>query len=645
MKLFKLHMLLCFLSFVCACDYLDVEPEKKGTLDEAFASPNSARDFLYACYSYIPHFSYLNDAPELIGASDELCLTSQWATNWHFGKAINMGIQTAADPLYNYWSHYKSISQPSRCVAYNLYEAIRQCYVFLKRVDAVPGMKADDQTQYKAEARFLIAYYHYCLLRLYGPIVIVEEEIPFDAPEEVIYPKRKPYDECVLWIAQLFDEAAMTLPSTRSSSEFGKPTSIAAKALKARMLLYAASPLFNGNSEYYSNFKNKDGQLLISQEYDKNKWLDALWATEEAIDMALQAGYGLFKYPQMPSGLTEEEKAYFNSRYAILMMPSEGNHDLIWPYSGAASSFQQFNATKGVSVGSTTVPYGGISPSFQMVETYYTKKGLPIDKDPDFAYDRRYGLAKDPATNENTPRLHLNREPRFYAHVAYDRSIFESDNLDGLNGRVAPRLYMRMGEVNPLTGLSNTNDPLKDNIVPNGYILKKIYHPNTSFKDNKVTQKNYSLPLIRLTELYLNYAEAYYEYYGRLDGTALEYLDAIRHRAGIPGVEESWNGIAGKDYREIIRQERTIELMGEGHRFYDARRWKIAHLTFANVQKRWNCFPSGYTNANVQPLNDYYTLKDSNEPKKVFEVPQHYLYPIDSRDVDINPNMVQNPGW
>ena len=88
-----------------------------------------------------------------------------------------------------------------------------------------------------------------------------------------------------------------------------------------------------------------------------------------------------------------------------------------------------------------------------------------------------------------------------------------------------------------------------------------------------------------MTELYLNYVEAYYEYYGRLDGQALIYLNDIRSHAGIPDVETSWQGIAGKDYREIIRQERTIELMYEGHRFFDARRWKIAHLTFNKVQK------------------------------------------------------------
>jgi len=306
---------------------------------------------------------------------------------------------------------------------------------------------------------------------------------------------------------------------------------------------------------------------------------------------------------------------------------------------------QQFNTAKGISTGSTTVPYGGISPSFQMVETYYTKNGLPIDKDPEYNYPRRYGSAVDPETGETTARLNLDREPRFYGQIAYDRSKFESDGIDGTSSAKPLRLYMRMGEVNPVTGLSNGNDPLKDNIAPNGYILKKLYHPSTSFKDNKVAQKNYGMPLLRLTELYLNYAEAYYEYYEKLDGIALFYFNEIRRRANIPDVDDAWQGIEGKDYREIIRQERTIELIGEGHRFFDARRWKTAHLTFSKVQKRWNCFASGFSSSNVQPAADYLTVRNSNEPPKAFEVPKHYLYPIDSRDVDTNPNMVQNPGW
>ena len=400
------------------------------------------------------------------------------------------------------------------------------------------------------------------------------------------------------------------------------------------MLLYAASPLFNGNSEYYSDFKNKDGEQLISLQYDKEKWKKALDAAEDAINEAHAAGHDLYTHLQAPVGISDAEKGYFNHRWSLVTMPSAGNTDIIWAYTGSRMNIQQMIAPRGLSQGSTTVPYGGLAPSMQMVETYLTKNGLPIDKDPSFQYDRRFGITTDPETGEKTVRLHLDRATNF-----------ELDGRDGIKGGKGYTLYLRMGEINPETNQTNGNDPLKDNITPNGYLWKKYLHPNTSFANNQVAVRATAFPLVRLTELYLNYVEAYYEYYGRLDGQALIYLNDIRSHAGIPDVETSWQGIAGKDYREIIRQERTIELMYEGHRFFDARRWKIAHLTFNKVQKRWNCFPAGFTTQSPQSAENYLTLRNSNEPTKTFNVPQHYLYPLDSRDININPNLVQNPGW
>jgi len=615
-------------------------------LEEAFASVNSARNFLYACYSFMPESSDHNGEPQFNGASDEVCITSQWATTWHYSKVANIGSQTAADPIYNYWSYFKSPTQSSRCKAYNLYGAIRQCYTFLNRVESVPGISAAEITDFSSQAKFLIAYYHYLLLRLYGPIVLIDREIPLDATGELAFPKRRPYDECVEWIADRLDEVAPLLPPIQTSDKYGAPTRAAARGIKSRMLLYAASPLFNGNSEYYSDFKNKDGEQLISLQYDKEKWKKALDAAEDAINEAHAAGHDLYTHLQAPVGISDAEKGYFNHRWSLVTMPSAGNTDIIWAYTGSRMNIQQMIAPRGLSQGSTTVPYGGLAPSMQMVETYLTKNGLPIDKDPSFQYDRRFGITTDPETGEKTVRLHLNREPRFYADIAYDRATnFELDGRDGIKGGKGYTLYLRMGEINPETNQTNGNDPLKDNITPNGYLWKKYLHPNTSFANNQVAVRATAFPLVRLTELYLNYVEAYYEYYGRLDGQALIYLNDIRSHAGIPDVETSWQGIAGKDYREIIRQERTIELMYEGHRFFDARRWKIAHLTFNKVQKRWNCFPAGFTTQSPQSAENYLTLRNSNEPTKTFNVPQHYLYPLDSRDININPNLVQNPGW
>lgn len=131
------------------------------------------------------------------------------------------------------------------------------------------------------------------------------------------------------------------------------------------MLLYAASPLFNGNSEYYSDFKNKDGEQLISLQYDKEKWKKALDAAEDAINEAHAAGHDLYTHLQAPVGISDAEKGYFNHRWSLVTMPSAGNTDIIWAYTGSRMNIQQMIAPRGLSQGSTTVPYGGLAPSMQ----------------------------------------------------------------------------------------------------------------------------------------------------------------------------------------------------------------------------------------------------------------------------------------
>ncbi len=324
----------------------------------------------------------------------------------------------------------------------------------------------------------------------------------------------------------------------------------------------------------------------------------------------------------------------------VTTLPREisDNPDMIWVDSRSPVNSQQMYAIRGLTNNSVSVPYGGVSPSFRMVETFLTKNGLPIDKDPEFDYPHRYDPVQD-EYGEWTAKMHLGRETRFYADIAYDRAHDYE-----LRGNWT--LYLRMGEKHPATKLTMGNDPNRDMQTINGYLVKKTVHPNSYFPNNSVSagRIDWAWPLVRMTELYLNYAEAYVEYHGTLAGQALQYMNDIRDRVGVPRIDDAWKGIPGKDYREIIRQERTIELMFEGHRYFDARRWKIAHLTFAEPSKRWNCFPTGFTTTNVQPYDSYLTIMPSIETSKIFEQ-KHYLYPIDAENISSNRNLVQNPGW
>lgn len=130
-----------------------------------------------------------------------------------------------------------------------------------------------------------MGYYHQCLLEYYGPIVLVKKFIPIDAPESEILTPRTPYDECVKYIAECYDRAAGLLPDVVGESELGLPTKMAALSYKARLLLYAASPLVNGNPDYIG-FNNPDGTPLMSTTYDPEKWKRALDAAAAAIALA-----------------------------------------------------------------------------------------------------------------------------------------------------------------------------------------------------------------------------------------------------------------------------------------------------------------------------------------------------------------------
>jgi hypothetical protein len=154
---------------------------------------------------------------------------------------------------------------------------------------------------------------------------------------------------------------------------------------------------------------------------------------------------------------------------------------------------------------------------------------------------------------------------------------------------------------------------------------------------------DYPWPIIRLAELYLNYAEAYNEYYGPAQ-EVYDALNRIRIRSFVPTVEDAWTGVnaatpnkhtSQEGLRDIIRQERMIELAFEGQRHYDLRRWKIADQYFNRPVQGWS--------VDEETINGFYTLKDVGQ--RSFIYPRDYLFPIKQSEILVNTNLVQNPGW
>ena len=201
---------------------------------------------------------------------------------------------------------------------------------------------------------------------------------------------------------------------------------------------------------------------------------------------------------------------------------------------------------------------------------------------------------------------------------------------------------MRAGERNGAEWANGAANLGRD-LIYGGYAIAKGIHPDAKMTATQRSIVSYPYILARLGELYLNYAEAYVEYYGKLDGKALEYINAIRNRAGIPNMETSYAKIGGLPTGDAlinaVRLERTIELLFEGHMFYDYRRWMTASKEFAGME-------DGMIGLNVAgaTAEDFYKETRLTTQPYIFNS-KEYLHPINQEDINVNRNLVQNPGW
>ncbi len=406
-----------------SCEFLDVVPDDTSTLDDAFKTETNAGNFIYGCYSVMPAFlDFRNNeawatTPEMIGSP-------HWTSEWFYYLIVQ---RCNYSPAYGGSALWK-----------NMYDGIRNCWIFLNNIDKTVPVKwtqeefEKNKKQWIGEAYFLIGYYHLCLMQAYGPVVISDQLLDSDAPAEEMMQTRRPYDECVERVAAFFDKALEYLPDSYNDSNLGRATSITAEALKARLFLYAASPLYNGNTDY-ADFKNKaefGGEQLISTTYDKEKWKKALDQYEKAITKAESKNFRLYEYTGNTSGLTDFDKAVANSRYKIAA--GWDSPELIWPYTGRketlgySNGFNYHAILHGIS--NETVPIGGLGTTLWTARLYLTKNGKEIDKDPNYDYTNCMQV-----DNDEVLKLNKNREPRFYADLGYDRGPYEISNANGLD--------------------------------------------------------------------------------------------------------------------------------------------------------------------------------------------------------------------
>lgn len=629
MKTKIISLLLLGIITFTSCNYLDIVPDERATEKDAFKDAAAAERFLYACYAYIPD-------PRSGTYSIDLLTGDDVVTPWEheiFGQFAR-GEYTPSKPYINYWN--------------DLFKGIRYCYLLKENLAAVSGLSEENLKTYEAEADFLIAYYHYLLVRTYGPTIIVKELADINtAPADFL--GRSTYDECVDFITESLKEVAERLPMEWTGSDYGRATGPAAMAIRARLLLYAASPQFNGGDKFknlYGSFKNPDGTQLISTQFDQTKWEKAKAACKEAIEWAERSGHLL--YEAAPGALSQtpepEDMAQRSLRFTFL--DKDNTKEVIWAFCSKEDTGNGLQSKNLPRWSSKT--WGGTAPTLRQIERFYTRNGLPIDEDPDYPYDKRYTVTSFQPNTEDTiygegETILLNtlREPRFYAWIAFHHGYYEVQGEDKSEVTSAYHTKFKRGKSNAklLTEfLFNQNSGKTERGTGSftGYLVKKGAHPGSNITSTGRHLVQYPWPVIRLAELYLNYAEACIEC-NELE-TGIGYLDKVRYRAGIPGVKESWQGIAMLDQnklRAIVRRERQIELFLENHNFWDLRRWGEAETL--GIQ------PMGMS---VMEKSD---LAAFGQPAAVDVrrrfIPAQYLMPLPIEEININSNLVQNPGY
>lgn len=655
MKIYKTLFASIILLFthVSCNDFMDVVPDNLATLDIIFNNRASAEKYMATCYSYVPLYGGQYENPGLTAGNETWYYAShdpdgQWSNRWAY--FIALGNQNVNEPLANYWDGENGGKR--------LFAGIRDCNIFLEYVSdrsRVSGLKETERLRWLAEVQVLKAFYHYYLFQLYGPIPIVDKNLPITATPEEVKVKREKVDVVVNYIAELIsDEVVMNLPPriTLNLTEDGRLTQAAALSIKAKLLLLAASPLFNGNTSY-ANFVDHNNEPFINQTYDRNKWTRAAEATKKAIDNAEASGVQLYDISDDVTSPLPDELAY--SLHVRGAVTERFNKELIWSigkqntrnlqeWSMARLSpiMEKDDVPENVLFGTAK---SVLAPTLATAERFYSKNGVPLEDDKDWVNNGWYGnrYKTQPITSadkynmkegERTAILHFHREPRFYGTLGFDRGTWFGAGWD--RAEAEPNYIKgRSGELGGVrkTGVRSIT----------GYYAKKINHMKNAVKGATGHIEEYPFPIIRLADLYLMYAEALNEAHDGVQSDVYLYVNKVRTRSGIPGVVEAWATHSTKPtlpstssgMREIIHRERNIELALEGQHYFDVRRWKTASRELSRPIQGWDIM--GEDEAN------YYQIKTIQNPPLFTN--KQYLWPLKENSIINNSNLIQTYGW
>lgn len=619
-------LLIALLCFVSSCDYLGVSDQLAGGLqntEQVFDNVSYTKRWYANVFAGIPDYSGINSVNvgafknPWTGMCDELVVGYGNSSKYNNSdrNAANMGFHRYGD----------------------CYKYIRQANIFLQKAHPImttgtqgDQLLEDELTQMKANVRFMRAFYHYLLFEQYGPIILVKDKI-YNATEDQDVP-RNTVDEVIEYIDSELTAVASELtqePIFEDKDYRAWPTKGVALAVRAKLWLYAASPLLNGGYREALSVTNPDGTRLFP-DYDAGKWEKALAACKDFIDYAEAGRYELYKeYKDDNGAVIDPDKSVYN-------LFQKYTHEIIW-----ATANNDWGGMNGDAFDRRIAPrcekngLGSTGVTQELVDAFYMKDGFPVSAT---AYlpqsilyqEEGYGTYKDQNdnfskkyTNVTVSNRYLNREPRFYNTVFF-------------NGRQWPV------SCNQVLFYNGGNSGVQEGQATlTGYMLFKRFNRSVSLTNPGVASQFRPSIIFRLADFYLMYAEAANEVNPN-DARILKYLNLVRERAGLPDIETLNPAIRGNQelQRAAIQRERQIELATEGQRYFDVRRWMIADK---NGEGRQNGYVHGM---NVRgESNDKEDFNRIVEASQIVFNRKMYLYPMPDSEMRKTKNLVQNPGW
>ncbi|WP_159635366.1 RagB/SusD family nutrient uptake outer membrane protein [Sphingobacterium composti Ten et al. 2007 non Yoo et al. 2007] len=562
------------------------------------------------------------------------------------------------------------------------YRGIRNATTFIHKIHLNKEMSADEIEDYRGQARFARAYLYWLLLRKYGPIPLLPDEgLDYTDSYDDLATPRSTYEECAEYISNEMLQAAKEMEKLgvgRGQDASARPTVGAALATRAKALLYAASPMANGNnSEFAAKLVDHTGKRLLSIDYQEAKWAKAAAAARDVMELGIYSLYtvpvqttgsdatvippddGNFANKDWPLGWANIDPAKSYAQVFDGTLVASGNPELIFTR-GNNQGGEDIRAMVAHSLPRSATGWNTHGLTQKLVDAYYMNDGTDVPgKDKEIGRGdgsnrlTGYVSSSDVSSQKYRPLRegvslqYANREPRFYASVAFNGSFWTLLNETQERNRNQQVFYYR--EDSRGNGFNSSNAYW----LRTGFGIKKYVHPSDTYEGgsaDRIVQK--TEPAIRYADILLMYAEALNELSGshtvaswkgtnytlsRDVSEMQKGIHPVRIRAGVPDYSTAIYS-SKEELRKTLKRERFIELVAEGQRYYDLRRWLDAAVEESLPVYGCNILMNAGNRDLFHTPVATWVLKNTFADKMWF-------WPIKHSELKRNKKLTQNPGW